>query len=114
MKSLALLALLLVPGALTAQSSDVSRAVASITESDIYNGVEVIAHDSMLGRATPSPGLDMTARWVADQFRRVGLKPGGDAGSYEQPALCQLIAYLRSTRRAEEFDIQLPGSGLMT
>jgi hypothetical protein len=91
MKSLALLALLLVPGALTAQSSDVSRAVASITESDIYNGVEVIAHDSMLGRATPSAGLDMTARWVADQFRRVGLKPGGDAGSYLQEYVIEQV-----------------------
>lgn len=67
-----------------AQSAELSRAVASITEADFYTKVEIIAHDSMLGRYTPSPGLDMTARWVADHFRRLGLEPGGDDGSYIQ------------------------------
>src|SRR3989475_3146682 len=38
----------------------------------------------MLGRATPSPQLEQAASYVADQFRRFGLRPGGDNGGYQQ------------------------------
>src|SRR2546422_4836063 len=38
----------------------------------------------MLGRATPSPQLDKVAAYVAGEFQRFGLKPGGDNGSYQQ------------------------------
>jgi len=92
MKRFAALALLLLPGALGAQSSGVAAAAASITEADFYNRVGIIAHDSMMGRDTPSPGLDLTARWIADEFRRFGLKPGGDDGSYLQEYVIQQVA----------------------
>ena len=62
----------------------IEEAVASITEDDFRNKVLVIAHDSMMGRANPSPGLDRTAQYVADEFQRYGLEPGGDGGSYIQ------------------------------
>jgi hypothetical protein len=83
--------LLLLPGALVAQNAGVARAAASITEEDFYNRVGVIAHDSMMGRDTPSPGLDKTARWIAEEFRRFGLKPGGEDGSYIQEYLIQQV-----------------------
>src|SRR5688572_14253887 len=38
----------------------------------------------MGGRNTPSRGLDMTAQYVADEFRRFGLRPGGDNGTFFQ------------------------------
>jgi hypothetical protein len=38
----------------------------------------------MMGRDTPSPGLEMTAKWIAAEFQRLGLEPGGDGGSYIQ------------------------------
>jgi Peptidase family M28 len=63
---------------------DVSSAVNSITPEDIRAKIGVIAHDSMQGRNTPSPGLDMTAAWIADQFQSYGLAPGGDDGSFIQ------------------------------
>ena len=65
-------------------AQDVSSAVNSITPGDIRAKIGIIAHDSMQGRNTPSPGLDMTAAWIADQFQSYGLKPGGDDGSYIQ------------------------------
>ena len=46
--------------------------------------IGVIADDSMLGRDTPSRGLELTARYVANQFRRFGLRPGGDRGGWFQ------------------------------
>ena len=65
-----------------AQSTE--QAVNSITEADIYRHIEVMAHDSMRGRDTPSPELDLTAEYVASEFRRIGLKPGAEDGSYIQ------------------------------
>ena len=57
---------------------------ATITPSDVAWRVGVIAHDSMQGRDTPSPGLDKTAAWVASEFRRMGLRGGGDDDGFLQ------------------------------
>ena len=38
----------------------------------------------MQGRDTPSRGLELTAQYVADQFRRFGLAPGGEDGGWFQ------------------------------
>jgi len=67
-----------------ADSARIQRAAASITETDVRNGIGIIADDSMLGRATPSPQLEEVAAWVAGQFRQDGLKPGGDSGTFFQ------------------------------
>jgi Zn-dependent M28 family amino/carboxypeptidase len=61
-----------------------ARGDGAITEALIRRHVNVIADDSMLGRNTPSRGLEMTANYVAAQFKRLGLKPGGDTGSFIQ------------------------------
>ena len=61
-----------------------ARAEDAITEALIRRHVNVIADDSMLGRNTPSRGLDLTAEYVAAHFKRLGLKPGGDSGTYIQ------------------------------
>jgi len=46
--------------------------------------IAIIADDSMMGRDTPSPGLEMTAQYIASEFRRFGLRPGGDSGTWFQ------------------------------
>ena len=91
MSRLLLLALLLLPGPLSAQSPGAARAAASITEEDFFTRIGVIAHDSMMGRDTPSPGLDMTARWIGEEFRRFGLTPGGENGSFLQEYVIQQV-----------------------
>ena len=50
-----------------------SDAAASITAPDVARRVGILADDSMMGRDTPSRGLEMTAKYVADEFRRFGL-----------------------------------------
>ena len=62
----------------------VVAAAASIDPGEYLRKLGVIAHDSMSGRDTPSPGLEMTAAWIASEFDRVGLVPMGDGGSYVQ------------------------------
>jgi hypothetical protein len=61
-----------------AQPSKGEGDAAVITESLLRRHVEAIAHDSMRGRATPSRELDMTAAYIASQFRGLGLRPLGD------------------------------------
>ena len=82
-RRLAVLALL-APVAASAQNAAIKKAVGTITEADVRRRIEIIAHDSMGGRDTPSEGLDKTAAWVAGEFKRIGLKPGGDQGAYIQ------------------------------
>jgi len=80
-----LAALGLVSTGLQAQTpASIQQAVASITPQDIEHGIGVIADDSMRGRNTPSPELDETAQYIASQFQRFGLKPGGDDGTFLQ------------------------------
>ena len=61
-----------------------SDAAASITAPDVARRVGILADDSMMGRDTPSRGLEMTAKYVADEFRRFGLKPGAANGTWFQ------------------------------
>jgi Peptidase family M28 len=82
-----LIALILfaIPAAVSAQTSaSAHRAAASITAEDVSRRIRIIADDSMLGRDTPSRGLELTAGYVADQFRTFRLRPGGDPGSWFQ------------------------------
>jgi hypothetical protein len=86
MRRLLVLGLALMAGPLSAQTSTpaAGRAAATITAADVARRIGVIADDSMLGRDTPSRGLELTASYVARQFRRFGLRPGGDGGGWYQ------------------------------
>jgi hypothetical protein len=60
------------------------RAAETITEAGFRARLETLAHDSMRGRDTPSPELLEAADWVASEFRRIGLTPAGDDGTFLQ------------------------------
>ena len=62
----------------------VQRAARTISPEDIRRRIGIIADDSMRGRDTPSPELDKTAQYIAGEYRRLGLKPGGDRGTFIQ------------------------------
>src|SRR6476646_6883599 len=72
------------PALVSQAPKPLAGAAESITEQDVIRHIKVIADDSMLGRDTPSRGLDLTAQYVADQFKAAGLKPGGDSGTWFQ------------------------------
>ena len=59
-------------------AESLQAALFSITAAELRDRVELIAHDSMQGRATPGPGLEMTARYVAGEFLAFGLRPGDE------------------------------------
>ena len=107
-------AVLIVPPALAAQQGGtLSRAAATITEADVKRKIFVIADDSMKGRDTPSRGLDLTAQYVADQFRKAGLRPGAQDGTWFQhylirktridPTASHLVFSLNGSRQMVDF-----------
>lgn len=93
---------------LAAQSKDVRKAAATITERDVARRIHIIADDSMMGRDTPSPGLEMTAAYIAGQFKSFGLRPGGDGGTYLQrfPLVLKQLQAERSFVEFSSSDLQ--------
>ena len=75
---LALFALLLAPH-VRAQA-----AVESISEADLKAHLEVLAGPALEGRDSPSLGLDLAARYVAERFAEYGLEPL-DGESFVRP-----------------------------
>ena len=46
--------------------------------------VEMMAKDDLKGREIGSEGYEIAAKYVAAEFEKVGLRPGGSASSYMQ------------------------------
>jgi hypothetical protein len=81
---------------LAAQATKLKKAAATITAADVNRHIRVIADDSMMGRDTPSPGLEKTAQYVADQFKKLGLKPVEDTGWIQRYWIFPLVDFARS------------------
>lgn len=56
----------------------------TITERDMRARIGYLASDALKGRDTPSQGLETAAAYIASEFERMGLEPGGDAGTFFQ------------------------------
>ncbi len=56
----------------------------AITAADLRQRLYLIADDSMMGRETGSAGAFKASAYVAAEFRRLGLEPAGDHGTYFQ------------------------------
>lgn len=50
----------------------------------VMREIEVLAADSMEGRATGSRGQDRAAKWLVAQYKAAGLTPVGDSGTFYQ------------------------------
>jgi hypothetical protein len=57
-----------------------------ISADSLRTNLSFLASDDLEGRATPSPGLDRAADYIAEQFRRAGLEPAGSDHTYFQTA----------------------------
>jgi len=82
-----LLAFLLLCTAVTTgaqQNAPLPKAVSQITEDGLRFHLNVIATDETEGRNTPSPGVNIVARYLATVAERYGLKPVMPGGSYFQ------------------------------
>lgn len=88
---------------------DPNAGVNIISASALKDYLYFIASDEMEGRDTPSKGLDMTAKFLAMNMSRWGLKPGGDNGSYFQK-----MQISRSRTDAANTSIEIGGQSYKT
>ncbi len=56
----------------------------AITAGELRTRLEIYADDSMLGRGTGTIGNRKATQYIADEFRKLGLEPAGDTGTYFQ------------------------------
>ncbi|HEV2839799.1 MAG TPA: M28 family peptidase [Chthoniobacterales bacterium] len=56
----------------------------SINAADLLKHIKVLASDEFEGRAPGSKGEELTVKYLTEQFRAMGLKPGNPNGSYTQ------------------------------
>jgi len=61
-----------------------------ISAASLRGHLSFIASDMLEGRFTPSRGLDIAAEYIAAQFRRAGLEPGGDDGYFQTAEMQEL------------------------
>ncbi len=70
-----------------AQTTPTARSISErLTANALKADVSFLASDAMEGRVTPSKSLDIAAEFIASQFRRAGLEPGGDDGYFQTAA----------------------------
>lgn len=75
----------------TSSLATARRLADQITAAQLKDYLYFVASDEMEGRDTPSRGLDLTAKFLAMNLSRWGLKPGGDNGTYFQRIAMQRL-----------------------
>lgn len=57
--------------------ASVQRALDAVSAAELRGDLSFLASDTLQGRFTPSPGLEVAAEFIASKFRAAGLEPGG-------------------------------------
>src|SRR6266566_4368842 len=55
-----------------------------ITPDGLLAHIKALSSDEFEGRAPGTKGEDLSVKYISDQFRSIGLKPGNPDGSYTQ------------------------------
>jgi Zn-dependent M28 family amino/carboxypeptidase len=63
---------------------EIKAALDSFSNKALLDHIRVLASDEFEGRAPGSKGEELTVNYIADQFRKLGLKPGNPDGTYVQ------------------------------
>ena len=89
MKTYRLIVLLFAVGTLSLFAEDkvaekLKPALDVITPDALLSHIKILASDEFEGRAPGSKGEELSTKYIADQFRAIGLKPGNPDGSYIQ------------------------------
>ncbi len=67
------------------QAAPPGARVAAALSADVLRGhLEFLADDALEGRAPGTRGGELAQKYLASQFRRLGLEPAGDSGTYYQ------------------------------
>src|SRR6266700_4763213 len=89
MKTARLLVAILLAGALSSLATDelaerLQPALEAITPDGLLAHIKVLASDEFEGRAPGTKGEELSVKYISDQFKQIGLKPGNPDGTYTQ------------------------------
>src|SRR6476659_9264155 len=82
----------LIAGPISAQAPHRTSTRSAISADTLRARLFLIAHDSMMGRQPGDAGNYKTAEYVAGEFKRLGLEPAGENGTYFQTVPFVLMA----------------------
>ena len=68
-------------------SKDIKKAMDRIDTNTIRAHIAYLADDKLKGRLPGTEGYQMAVDYVIDQYKKIGLAPGGDNGGYTQKVL---------------------------
>lgn len=66
------------------ESPHLRTALETIDSEDIFAYIDLLASDALNGRNAGTAGNERAVELIAERFRRLGLKPAGDRGTYLQ------------------------------
>ncbi len=75
--------------------------VDTIVEEDLHRHIAFLADDRLEGRLPGTEGCEEAARYIAQQFGRAGLRPGGDWGTYFQNFTVEVGRKINSATRLQ-------------
>ena len=64
--------------------ADVQRVLQTVRPDAIRSHMRILANDSLRGRKPGTPGFDMAATYVVNQFKVLGLQPAGENKTFRQ------------------------------
>lgn len=88
----------------SAIAPDVQAVLDRISEDSLRGHLSFIASDALEGRATPSAGLNVAAEYIAAQFRRAGVEPGGDANAAGEKSYFQSAVWKLEGKNNDNFE----------
>ena len=59
-------------------------ALEAITPDGLLAHIKILASDEFEGRAPGTKGEELSVKYITDQFKQIGLKPGNPDGTYTQ------------------------------
>src|SRR5947209_17806033 len=68
----------------TRGDNDTAKTAAAASEARLKRDVTYLASDELEGRGPTTKGINLAAAYIADQFKKAGLKPGNPDGTYFQ------------------------------
>ncbi|HET9747197.1 MAG TPA: M28 family peptidase [Chitinophagaceae bacterium] len=68
-------------------SKDIKKAMERIDTNTIRSHIAYLADDKLKGRLPGTEGYQMAVDYVTEQFKKIGIAPGGDNGGYTQKLL---------------------------
>lgn len=84
----------------------VAKAMRKVNPDDIKKHIAYLADDKLMGRHAGSEGYKMAAQYIIDQYKKLGVQPAGENGTYLQ------TVRLRTATTAADASLQLnPVSG---